>query len=405
MASIVFGLEPAGLFIIRELVKTGEKVYAVGKKDDIGRYSRHGHKFFAETKNEIVNVVNKIIQAAGGKTGHQIKAYIASSIYLDLIIREWPELFELVEVVGPDYPIMKALNQKTEAYKFFSQFGIEAPRTFLYKNYKDMHRFPAILKWNCSIYNSYKYRDFFDKTLIVKNEQALNLLVETLKPALTADVDNLILQEFVGGEEIRELGYGAYYQNGKEVAGIVVEQLRQWPRGISSYIIEISDKETDQFRSKVQQALAAIKYTGFIQFDLLADDQSGNRLLLDVNPRPWASIKVLSKKYIGFHNLLGDSDWENKVRVHPEKVRWLDIHRDLIAICIRLFRYRSAHILFQDLRSIFHKHTSWNVYELDDMAVLLGVIRKSIKISAKRLFTRHKMPSAIPLKKVSDISY
>ena len=36
MACLVIGLGPPALFLIRELTKSGERVYAIGKANDIG---------------------------------------------------------------------------------------------------------------------------------------------------------------------------------------------------------------------------------------------------------------------------------------------------------------------------------------------------------------------------------
>jgi len=61
MAYLVIGLEPPALFLIRELTKSGERVYAIGKANDIGLHSRYGKKYTVQDLSELRETVNRIV--------------------------------------------------------------------------------------------------------------------------------------------------------------------------------------------------------------------------------------------------------------------------------------------------------------------------------------------------------
>lgn len=59
---VVFGMGPAGLFLSRQLKRDGATVVAIGKSDDIGRYSNAISLFYeAESKPDVAKAVDCII--------------------------------------------------------------------------------------------------------------------------------------------------------------------------------------------------------------------------------------------------------------------------------------------------------------------------------------------------------
>lgn len=58
---VVFGMGPAGLFLSRQLKRDGATVVAIGKSDDIGRYSNAISLFYeAESKPDVAKAVDCI---------------------------------------------------------------------------------------------------------------------------------------------------------------------------------------------------------------------------------------------------------------------------------------------------------------------------------------------------------
>ena len=63
--------------------------------------------------------------------------------------------------------------------------------------------------------------------------------------------------------------------------------------------IEIVDEVLcNEIRNATARFLNEIKYTGFLQFDLKQDELTRQIYVLDINPRPWGSISILTPKCV-----------------------------------------------------------------------------------------------------------
>ncbi len=374
MAYIVFGLAPPGLFLMRELVKTGDKVYAVGESGDIGFHSKYGVKLLADSFEDLQNVVHRIVEEC--KPTEDIKAFIASSRYLDLILREWPELFTKLDVVGPDLPLMTTLNRKSEAARLFASFGVRCPKFYFFHEHKSIEEFPIILKWNSNLYHaSQDGAGTIGKTTIIDTKEELTQVATSISQLESKIGENLIFQRFVC-KNVRELGYGAFFYDGSEKMSIVVEQARQYPRGVSSYAPECQCESVLNIKAKFARVLTVLGYTGFVEIDFLQDTLSGEGYLLDVNPRPWGFMPILSKKYRNFHECISIPTVMGEMV--EGKVQFVDIHRDIVATLKEQVEDFSLKRLINDLRVTYGKNTVVNTFDRTDMKPFLWGIPKKV---------------------------
>ena len=285
------GMDFPGLFLLREFAKKSFNVYCVGRTDDdIGMYSRFGKKYVTTSTTEIVEIIQNIANGDGKRP----LMFFGSGLYLDLVLEKIPEVFQYVDIPGRNINIMKLLNTKSRVYKKLKDAGINVPETYLLKDISKNCKiqFPVIVKWN----TKKLYDESIGKTKLITDARHLGNFYDTVDKGYLGE--HIIIQEYISEKSFVEWGYGAYYESGIEVGGIVFWLKRQYPQGISSCAVEIEDKNTEIVRGELKDFLLNIKYSGFVEIDFLMDPITGKYYVLDVNPRPWGCIELFGKKYI-----------------------------------------------------------------------------------------------------------
>ena len=90
-----------------------------------------------------------------------------------------------------------------------------------------------------------------------------------------------IIQPFISGSLISSVSLAS---QGRQIGGVVFKALRTVPRigGTSSYRETIDHPICEQFD---RQLIETLNWTGFISFDYMQDDRTGEVFLIDCNPR------------------------------------------------------------------------------------------------------------------------
>ena len=136
------------------------------------------------------------------------------------------------------------------------------------------------------------------KVVLVRNKDELILLKNRIH-TLGENVSDYVSQPFIEGDNSFEYGYGGYFIDGKPTVDICFYQLRQYPQGICCYTLEIENISLiENIKNLVSPFLDATKYSGFLQFDIKQDANTKELFVLDINPRPWGSISMLSLKLL-----------------------------------------------------------------------------------------------------------
>lgn len=286
-AYLIFGMGPAGLFLARQLKNHETKaIVAIGKKDDIGRYSNTLVKYYAtEDAVGIKNAVQDTLRRYSN-----VIPYICSDQYLSIFVEQWPEIFTLLSFTAPSPEILKLFSDKESVMKYCKDLGIRVPRSKLLSvvNYEDIAlAIKPLVKRGISK---------MGKITIIRNKTELEIYKNNVIQ-LQENLDDFIVQPYIAGDNKFEYGYGGYFRDGKALVDIYFYQLRQYPQGVSCYTLEITDpQKVEEIHNIVKPFIKNTKYTGFLQFDIKEDEKTGLLYVLDINPRPWGSVSMLTNK-------------------------------------------------------------------------------------------------------------
>lgn len=366
---IIFGMGPPGLFLAREL---GNKsiLHCIGRNDDIGMSSKYGNKYIAATAEEVSSIVRSIIKEAETKP----IGLIASGKYLSIILEEVPEIINSLDMLGVDFELVKLLNKKDSAYKMLEKSNIKTPKSVLLRDIciEQPNKFPLIAKWA----KTHLHHDDSWKTKIINDKTELCEFIQATD--IEEFGDYILIQEYINGQNVEEWGYGAYFENGREVAGIVFEQKRQFPEGICCYATEVMNSKAEHISEELRTFLFNINYTGFIQFDILVDD-IGNFYVLDVNPRPWGSAKILKKNFTNIGNyLVGKEARAEKMERAERPARFIRIFSDLYYIGRKFLGTRRSGIVREAINDYSGGIRIIDEFDKKDLGPVYGALKKGV---------------------------
>ena len=288
---IVFGMGPAGLFLARQLNKENKIVYGIGKTDDIGRYSNVLKGYYAtETIEGVEEAINEIYR----KVNLSIGGYICSDQYLTMFLEKNPSLFKSIDMSEPGAEVFELIFDKEKLINYCKKIDVQFPATYSEKDIdSNSVDYPIAAKPNIK-----RGHSPLKKITVIYNQKELTSFLDEAKNA-GYKVEEILFQKYINGDNQWEYGYGGYFKDGMPITEVFFVQARQYPQGVSCYTIEIVD---DVLRNEIRNATARflreIKYTGFLQFDLKQDELTRQIYVLDINPRPWGSIAILTPKCV-----------------------------------------------------------------------------------------------------------
>ena len=287
----VFGMGPAGLFLARQLNKENKIIYGIGKPDDIGRYSNVLKGYYA---TETIGGVEEAINEISRQENLSIGGYICSDQYLTMFLEENPNLFKSIDMSEPGIEVFELIFDKEKLISYCEKIGVQFPAIYGERDI-DCNNvdYPIAAKPNIK-----RGHSPLKKITVINNQRELTSFLNEAKNA-GYKIDEILFQKYINGDNRWEYGYGGYFKEGTPITEVFFVLARQYPQGVSCYTIEIVDEVLrNEIRNATARFLNEIKYTGFLQFDLKQDELTRQIYVLDINPRPWGSISILTPKCV-----------------------------------------------------------------------------------------------------------
>ncbi len=310
--AVVMGLGPSGLFLVRQLRRITENIYAVGRNDDVGMFSRYINRkkrYYAQTEDTVFAALENIRREEGARP----LVYLCSDQYLTMLINAKRDPREVCELAGTDLDTLGKINDKAQINRYCAENGILIPETeemaaFCAKEYK---AFPVIVKW--------KEKDLearsnpVGKTLVCRDEEQFARLLSELEASWVTP-EMLLVQPFIPGDNGSQYSVGGYYKDGEPLAFVTVRQPRQFPQGISAQVYSADGGICEKAERIAFDLAKRFRFSGFLETEFKADENTGAVYLLDVNPRPWGWVSILGAVYEDFYKVL-----ENKRPESPKQ--------------------------------------------------------------------------------------
>jgi len=319
---VIVGAGPQALFLVREYSRVGYSVILLGRKNEIAMHSRYGKKLIVETEADLIQ---KLFNLAS--KNQKADCLVASGFYLSFLMKHFPRFFTLFNVIPKNIKDLSVFLNKMNTYQLAAKVGCKHPESILLcqlnqETEYDKIKFPQIVKWNQDIY-LYQKPSF--KTCLVKDATELKKLEQTL---ISREKESLVMQEYLGKDLQNNFSYGAYFDQGKLVAGICVNEVRHYRSGVSSVVEEYSGKYAKAIEEKSIQLIGKTSFTGFLDVEFKIFN--GDVYLLEVNPRPFGFIKIMKLKYPDLiPYILGNSASNKK---NPKQVQWMNVLRDMVLL-------------------------------------------------------------------------
>ena len=296
---IVLGLGPSGLFLVRQLQNITSNIYGIGRNDDVGLYSKYIKKekrFVAETEETLLIAFQQIV---GAETEKPI-LYICSDQYLSLLLRAKTNLEKYFTLAGSDFSVLRLINDKSRVNRHCLHDGIQI--TFvvdLEQAAQDPSlEYPVIVRWKEKRLNERK--NPVGKIRICESREDLDALNKKIQ-ACRISPNDFFVQQYITGDNRWQYSVGGYYHSGKALAQVVVNQVKQYPQGISAQVITVSNEYEEPLRQQTNRLACSLNFTGFLEVEYKVNPINKVIYLLDINPRPWGWVSILGSVCPNFH--------------------------------------------------------------------------------------------------------
>lgn len=353
---IICGLAPQGLFLLREFAKSNYLVHAISLYKSPGYYSKYGKKYLANSYPETVDILKNL----HSKLPKTTKCIVPSGRLLTYFIREFPDIYNYFDVESTPFESIEIFIDKNKTYKHAADLDIKYPRVF---NLNEITNddFPIFVKKR----NEIKFSDESFKTKIIYSQQEINSL---LKNFSVFERQFLVFQEYI--PNALNVSFLGYFRKGNLIGFLVVQQIRQYPKGITSCVVEFNDKRKNLIKEKSELIIGSYPYTGFaeVEFKITKENLI---YLIEVNPRICGWGKAFKYKFLNFRDFIDQFiEVDNFTLIENKKpVAWLNLLRDLIAI------FNSKKI--KRLNKIFSTH--YDLFEVNDLKPFLMQIVNKLK--------------------------
>lgn len=279
---IVLGGGTQGLALVRDLKKCGHRVIAFGSRHNYADSSRYADvvykcKLTPSDPEYIIKVLDCAVQ-------NQAEAIIPmGDVAAGFLSLHKKDLLSLVKYKMPDYDVFVRATDKNQLMKLCKEKGY--PHPFTIDSDADISQvdipsipFPILIKPNITC-------GARGMTLVNNYEE----LCEKL-PAIKAEYGDCHLQQYIkqGGAQVEVQLY--VDENRQLVNSSVIYKYRWYPEKGGSSCCAKSVKN-DKIVNILYHLLLDLNWVGFADFDTIENPETGELLIMELNPRVPACVK------------------------------------------------------------------------------------------------------------------
>jgi predicted ATP-grasp superfamily ATP-dependent carboligase len=296
---LILGGGTQGLAIAKSLYKVKHRVFLIGEEhnyaDDSRYVHEHLHTSLSPLSEEYLGLLLDFVQKK------QIQTIIPlGDVTAEMVSMRKEILKGRVSFVAPDYDVFNLAYDKNQLMKICRKYNFPHPKTFTdVESLEEINEhelvFPLLIKPNITC-------GARGMTLV----NSYNELKEKY-PVIKAEYGDCHLQEYVraGGAQVEVQLYIS--ETGELVCSSVISKYRWYPEKGGSSCCAISIKN-DKIVDILFRLLKQIGWVGFADFDTIEDPDTGELLIMELNPRLPACVKTAIVSGINWGEVIVDSN-------------------------------------------------------------------------------------------------
>lgn len=315
-ALLLGGVLPA-VHLLRRIQGYTNNIHVIAQKNDAIVYSKYGTKYLYPNPKDCSSTINTWIEKHKDQSNKWL-IIPCSEFFIQYI-----ETFRNngFDVFAPPSQALKIFYDKSALYSWLGSLDIEIAE---FKNLNDSFEFTDKKRYivKCAKASSEFTTPFKTKIINSKSDLAL---VQSLIP--NQYWDNFVVQRMFNNN--KSISYGGVWNSGNEIASVIVDQIRQYPQGITSNIKQASDAEDiDVIRKTISKIAENTLLHGFIELEFIKNESG--LYPIDLNPRLWGWSNFL---FYNFPTLPSSIINEDILLLKSKHIKsWSNIWRDIPAI-------------------------------------------------------------------------
>jgi D-aspartate ligase len=340
--AVVLGGDYQGLGIVRSLGRQGIPICVIDDEYSISRFSRYTQ--FAIRVADLRNEAATIQSLIDIGNGLNLKGWVLFPTREELVAalsRHRCELLKLFRVPTAPWSTVQWMWDKRNTYQLADELKIPIPETWVPKTPEDVEKITTALP--LALKPAIKEHFFYATKVKAWRADTKDELGELLGRANSiAGPGEILVQDLIPGDGKHQLGYCAFFKDGRAVGSMVTRRRRQHPHefGRASTFVETIDMPIVESLS--ERFLQKINYYGLVEVEFKLDPRDGQLKLLDVNPRTWGYHSLGRPAGVDFPYMLYSDQIGMPVEDRRGKagVTWIRMLTDLPTGVIEVFAGR-----------------------------------------------------------------
>jgi D-aspartate ligase len=302
--AIVISGDYQGLGILRSLGRRGVEVVVIDDEHSIGRYSRYaaGSYRFRELRTD-EQIVRALLSVAERRDVEGWVVYPTREETVAALSRHRAQLLERFRIPTPDWSVTQFAWDKRNTYSRAAELSIPTPRTWRISSEDELDAVdgepPYVIK------PAIKEHFFYATKCKAWRANSRDELIQRFRAAaMLVGTEEVVVQELIPGDGDTQLAYCAMFKNGRPVASMLVNRLRQHPVDFGRASTFVRTIESPEIEEASMRFLRSIGYYGLVELEYKHDRRDGLPKLLDVNARTWGYHSLGPRAGVDFPYLL-----------------------------------------------------------------------------------------------------
>jgi D-aspartate ligase len=302
--AVVVGGDYQGLAIVRSLGRRGIDVVVIDDECSISRHSRYvSGSLRVHDLSDDEHTVQALLELARRRAVDGWVVYPTREETVAALSRRREQLAERFRIPTPPWAVTKWAWDKRNTYLRAAEVGIPAPRMWLVSGEDELGKIdgqpPFVIK------PAIKERFFYATKCKAWRADTREELARRFREAATlVGAEEVVVQEMIPGDGRTQLGYCAFFKDGRASASMVVRRLRQHPVEFGRASTFVQTVELAELEEMSVRFLRSIDYYGLVELEYKYDERDDQTKLLDVNARTWGYHSLGQRAGVDFPYLL-----------------------------------------------------------------------------------------------------